>query len=500
MTKFTKLPQLMKDAMASIKSLHGTPDALAIQSILGVANLAVQGHYDVDSIIFGTKPISLFLVGLVPTGGAKTTIFNELSVGIEKAEEKARIALSGEEERFEIESAIYKKYKEKLIKDGSSAPSKTSTDNEEALRELMRAMSGKSSDKTKKYTSTPTITTPIAKVVKIVDKPKAIQTAKYRTSKGTVNGIIEQLKSQPILGLASSEGGEFFNGHAWQGGKDASKAIEMSAALTTMWDGSRIEKLTGMENTSLANRRINMLFLLQESTIRSFLSNTAFADQGFTHRLLITQCESYKKPIIDNSPMGMLKINKIRATLQPFHDRIEELMSANFKYKDEVNFELAPAVLHMDESAAMLLADYYNNNSDRGITDLKDYAGFSERLYEHGIRLAGTIAAFEKHQTVKLSDAECALELLEFYCEQRKSLNIESTAKNADQVNIANKLIEQIKVSKFDGTLRDFKEVARFGYRKFDNKQREDTLNEMIATGHIEMYVDGRANKIRYID
>lgn len=340
----------------------------------------------------------------------------------------------------------------------------------------------------------------MSKIDSVLKKPKPAQTAKYRISKGTVNGIIDQLKSQPVVGLASSEGGEFFNSHAWQGGKDASKAIEMSAALTTMWDGGRIEKITGMERTTLANRRVSMLFLLQEATIRAFLSNTAFADQGFTHRLLITQCESYEKPDLNFSNEGMMKITNTRAALQPFHDRIEELMSAKFNYKEDAIYELEPVVLYMDTSAANLLGNYFNKNKNRGSTDLKDYAGFAERLYEHGIRLAGTIAAFEKHETITLSDAECAVELLDFYGEQRKALDIEITANNTAQVTIAAKLIEQIKVSGFDGTLRDFREVARFGYRKFDNKQREDTLNEMIATGHIELYVDGRSKKIRYIN
>jgi hypothetical protein len=50
-----------------------------------------------------------------------------------------------------------------------------------------------------------------------------------------------------MISLLSAEGGEFFNGHSFQA-NDTARANEMITALTSMWDASGIDKLTGKDD------------------------------------------------------------------------------------------------------------------------------------------------------------------------------------------------------------------------------------------------------------
>jgi len=458
-TKFKKLPQLMQLALQTLNQLHNIPEEMGIQIVLGVANSAVQPHYNIDSGVYGVRPLSLFCLAMVPTGGAKTTAYSELQCGIERYEDSMRGMLSNEKQRFLLESNVHKKKQTQYVKDLESG--------------LNPAMP---------------------------KEPKPIQTCRPRIGKATTNGVIDQLKTQSFVSLASSEAGEFFNGHAFQGGKDSSKAIEISAALTSMWDGSKIEKITGMEQSELRNRRVNMLFLLQEATVRSFLSNSMYADQGFTHRILITQSPSFEKPDMDISATAKIRMANLRKQLDPFNDRIFDLLNRKLSIKhdaftgDELYFELDPTVLTMDDAAAQCLANFYNKNKNISATTLKDYAGFGERLHEHALRIAGTLAAFERKSKVTIDEAECAVELMTFYIEQRLSIELEHTANNASKVTVATKLADWIVSRGFDGTKNEFRRLAPCGFQKMDSAQRDSILEEMADMGLITVYTEAAGN------
>lgn len=486
----------MQEAIFALKKLHNAPNEIAVQAVLGAINLAAQGHFNVDPIAYGIKPISLNLMGIVPTGGMKTTIFDEVCVGIKKYEVEQHTLLQGEKERFELENAIYKKECELIIKKKMTPqppPDLSLTEKKEKMDDFLSVLKSKLP---KDLTTTDLLNAP--------QKPKPIQTADYTIKKATLNGIIDKLKTQSMVGLASSEGGEFFNSHAFQGGKDMAKSVELSSALTGMWDGQPIERVTGMDTTKLFNRRVNMLFLLQEEAIRAFLSNSMFASQGFTHRFLISQCENYKKPVMDLSDAGIQRIKNIRTSLQPFHDRIYDIISTPFKIVEGKDFELDFIVLEMDKDARQLWQDFTNLHSQNPVTDLKDYVGFAERIGEHCLRIAANLAAFEFHADITKKDMIGAIELTNFYIQQRKHLEIEVSAKDPQKVVMANKMIDWIRVKQFDDTLRNLTLKGPYGYKNMDTKQRLDVLEEMRSSGDIEIYESKNAsgrivNKIRSV-
>lgn len=414
-SRFDRLPPLMRDAIQTLQDLHNTPDALAMPAVLGIANLAVMPHYRIDSILFGEIPLSLYILCMLPTGMRKSTNYNEVSVGIERFEKRMWDTLKDEPIRVKIETSMFQKALKQYEKD---------------LESHVNAVQIPGN-----VTMPPVAPTEV--------QPR--ETANYRLKKATLNGIIDQLRGQPFVGLFSAEAGEMFNSHSFQGGRgDQSRSIEMSAALTSMWDGTVIERQTGIQdnNVRLHNRAVNMMFFLQEETIRDFLNNPMYSSQGFVHRILITQADRTEDPLTDLTDPGMKQIARLRARLDPFHDQIEHLISHRLHLHADRHFELDRHTITISPEAREVFECYINTNRDRAQRDLRNWAGFAERLYEHALRIAGTLTAFEQRTQVDQNTALAAVDLMDYFTQQRLNLELGISTRNPQQATSTRRLLE----------------------------------------------------------
>lgn len=456
--KFEKLPQLMKDAIEVLQELHNSPDELVMPAVLGVANLATNPHYKLDTRLFGEIPISLYLLAILPTGMRKSTNFREIMIGIDRFQEQKRIKLKDEDLRYKLEKRLFDK---------------------ECIEYEKKKLDPK------------TLVEPT-----VPKKPRPIEKCQYTIGKATVNGIIDRLKNQSFVGLFSSEAGEFFNSHSFQGGKnDISKAIEMSAALTSMWDGSPIDKQTGMESVRLTGRAVNMLFMLQEETVRDVLNNPVFSAQGFIHRILISQIGQQKNIEIELTPEALAKKEQIKKKLEKFHDRIFKIISMPLVIKDDNQFELEKRTLTYDEHAAKVFQDFYNINRNRGTDDLKSYEGFAQRLLEHCFRIAGTVAAFENKDVIEKRDAECAVDLMDYFIDQRQCLELGVRSMNEHHVQACNKLRDWMVKKQFRGTENELRKNVRW-FKDLSNDERERVLSDLVLDGFVSVEIlTSRNNK-----
>jgi hypothetical protein len=457
---FKRLPEEMILAMEALKELHATPDAMAIQCVLGTANLAAMKMYNVDSVIYGVRPINEFFINMAPTGAQKSTNYRETAKGIEDFEQFKQDELHDEPTRYALDKKLFVK--------------------EEAA--YLKAME----------------VDPLT--AKVPRSLKPIETAKYTISKATTNGIVDQLKSQAFVGLFSSEAGEFFNSHSFQG-KDNSKAIEMSASLTSMWDAHAIEKLTGMEKTSLKNRRVSMLFLLQAETIQSMLNTPIFSDQGFIHRMLITQCDYYEKPDWEFTPESRSRAEAARNKMQRFHNRIYDMMQYPLNYKKNKNFELDLPVLRQTDEAHLILGTWRNTTKNISADSLRNYKGFAERLHEHALRLAATICAFRGGDIIKQEDALCARDLMEYYIEQRRSLEVGVSDYNPNRSAGANRMSEWLREQRWTGTLRELTQFGPSWFRKLNKTQRDEIITDLLSDEviRIEETVNAKNRRVNLI-
>jgi Protein of unknown function (DUF3987) len=462
-TRFNRLPPLMRTAIQTLQELHNTPDALAMPAVLGVVNLAVMPHYKIDSILFGEIPLSLFILSMLPTGMRKSTNYNEVSVGIQRFEDQRWSNLKDESVRVKIETSLYKKALIKYEKDLESHANAVQIPGN--------------------------IT--VAPVPPQEVRPQ--ETANYRLKKATLNGIIDQLRGQAFVGLFSAEAGEMFNSHSFQGGRqDQSRSIEMSAALTSMWDGTVIERQTGIRenNVRLHNRAVNMMFFLQEETIRDFLNNPMYSSQGFVHRILITQAERTADPATDLTDAGMEEIARIRAQLDPFHDHIEHLIARPLHMHADRSFELDRHTISVSLEAREVFEHYINGNKHRAHGDLRNWAGFAERLYEHALRIAGTLAAFEQRITVDQNCALAAVDLMDYFTEQRLNLELGISTRNPQQATSTRRLLEWMQQKAFVGTNRELGQYVKW-FGSLTREERDAILEELVRDGlvHVESVV-----------
>ena len=448
MTKFTKLPPLLLDTMAAMKVINNVPEEMAIQAVLGVVNFATHAHYDVDPVFFGgnTIPTTEYFLALAPTAGAKSTVYKMLSSGIKRFEEDEKVRLGNDLARYDLEMAIYKK-----------------------------EFNGKLKDLTEIDKQNPTTMAKLAEELKEPEKPR---TYNYRIKSATVNGMIDTLKRQPFAGMFSSEAGEFFSSYAFQNGNNAGQALQMLTTLTNLWDGQEIDRNTGVDRTTIENRRFNMLFLLQAEMAKDWLSNPLYSDQGFVHRLLITQSDEWDMPALDVARLPVIEAAKKQ--LDPFHNRIYKILSRKLNFKEGSEMELAPTMLTIEDAALQVLANFSNKIQQERKTIYRDWDGFAGRAFEHACRLAATLAAFEEKAFLDLDSAEAGVELMEFYLAQRLALELGSNSKNSQQIKVAAKVAEWLRRQEEDVA---HNRLTKFGpkcYRDLTIDEREGVIKEML--------------------
>lgn len=447
--RFHFLPEDWQAAMIALKQIHGTLEPMSIQIVLGIANTATQCYWNVDSEHYGVRPTSLFLVNMTPTAGRKSTNFRELSSSIAEYQKIKRNLLENDKVRYSIEEKKYKADIKQYEKDHDNAP----------------ILAGP--------VTAPTFPQP----------PRPVESYRYLIKKSTLNGIIDQLKSQSWLTVMSSEGGDFFNGHAFQGARaDGSKSTELTSALTDIWDGHQLERSTGLDRTTLYNRRANMMLLLQETTIREVLNNRSFSEQGFLHRILITQCgDPVFKPLTTTTKE---ENDSYRQLIEPFNQRILTMLQRATQEDPDRAFELKFDTMHQSVGARRVFIDYYNKIVPLATTEYREWAAFVNRCHEQSLRIAATIADYLGETEISERSARGGVALAEFYLEQRLSLDIGVTDPRRDLKSAADRLLAWMEKNPGWHTRREFGLRLRW-FKDLTTDYRDKILEELERSGDI---------------
>jgi hypothetical protein len=455
--KFKFCPPLIAHVLMAIKEINNAPEELSIQAILGTINFATHSLYDVDPEFFGGKkiPITEYFVGLAPTAGMKSTLYGMLEKGISRFEDDEKIRYNNEMQQYKLAKAIYKREYEKLEKQMTP----------EDMQDKQRFDS---------------------LIQSLGIEPKHPISPYYRLTTGTRNGLLDFLGNVPFGGMSSSEAGEFFNGHAFQDGKNNSKGVEMITTLTNFWDGNPVEKNTGMERYRLYNRRFMMLFLLQLATAKDWLGNRLYSDQGFVHRLLITHCDYWEVPDLDRNRLP--QIRKSQEKLNVFHERIYELLKRDHNFKIDSNLELELPIIRMSDDAIDLLSKFNNSVKREQMTTYVDWVGFVGRIYEHSVRLSAMIAIFDGKHRVEKEHAQFGIELAYFYLDQRMTLDLGANSKYENQVSVAERLTNDILLHIGNGKVIDknwLNKSSPMYYRGLSKDERHKILEEINSRGRL---------------
>jgi hypothetical protein len=357
------LPSLLKDAVLGLHEVIQAPIPICAQSVLAIANLAVQGHADIMLPIGQVRPISCFFLTIAESGERKSSCDNRVLKVIEDHEIKLKKKYDLDREDSQNELAAWEKQRQYILGNNQKHPDKNS-------KKLALDALGK--------------------------KPEMPLTPLLICPDPTFEGLCKLMQTgQPSLGLFSSEGGQFISGY----GMNEENKIRTAAALSDVWDGKTIKRVRAKDGTTiLKGRRLCMHLMVQPQIASGFLSDRALKDQGILSRILIS------------SPLSSLGIRfqhvekpENKKVLDAFKVVIETILAMPLPTLDFPN-ELAPRVITLNEDTASLCNEF-SDHVERGIAEgkkLHPIRGLANKLPEHALRIGTTFALIENIHTQDL--------------------------------------------------------------------------------------------------
>lgn len=353
---FESLGPTMAAACKAIQENVQAPDAIIAQSVLGAANLAVQGlgNIIIDGRVF---PVSLFLLSIAGTGERKSAV-DSLTLSRHREIEKGEISkLAGEQGLYEINNAAFEHERSVLIKD-----KKKSLQEKQAGLEMLQGQ----------------------EPVKPLDQTLLV-------TDFTFEGLFKLFQvGIASKGLFADEGGQVTGGH----GMKKESILATAAGLSKFWDGARVDRIRVLDGFShLYGRRLSVHLMMQETVGLNFYTNDILTDQGLISRFLAAW------PTSTVGSRAYVPVNiKDSAPMVCFYEKVSTAMSRKLQYKEDSNGrELDPPCLPLSPEAKHLWKDCYNEiESESGPKKmLAPIRGLANKAAEHAARIAGTIQLFE---------------------------------------------------------------------------------------------------------
>jgi len=254
------LGKLLEDGARAIMDKVACPDALAAQSALGAAALAVQAHVDVVHPATGDRrPISLFLVTVAASGDRKTAAdkFALEPVGLREAElyekhERDRRA-------YLDAKASYEHSRDATVKSKNSS--------KQEIAKQLGALPPP----------------PVAPLIPLLTIPEP-----------TLEGLHKFLAlGEPSIGLFSDEGGTFIGGY----GMSDDIRLRTGSGLSDLWDGKAIKRVRGGDGVLfLKGRRLSLHLMVQPGIAEALLADPILMQQGLLSRVLVSAPPSIVAP------------------------------------------------------------------------------------------------------------------------------------------------------------------------------------------------------------
>ena len=348
------------DALGSILALAASaivdrvqcPDALATQSVLAAASLAVQAHADVEIPATGhVKPISLFMVSVAASGERKSAADGEALWPVRKREKALREAYAADVPEYLKLKAAW-----------------------DAARK--KALDGTKGDKHAIKT----------KLDEVGDEPPKPLEPMLTCGEPTFEGLCKILAAgQPAMGLFSDEGGSFIGGH----GMSPDAKLRTIAGLSGIWDGSPIKRVRALDGSSIiAGKRVALHLMAQPEAAALMLTDPVLLDQGFLSRVLVSAPASTAGTRFQREPDPASG-----AALSRYQARILSILERQPTLALDSRNELDPRVLCFAPDAANAWREYADH-VERLLgpgQPFEPIRGFANKLPEHAARIAAVL-------------------------------------------------------------------------------------------------------------
>jgi hypothetical protein len=435
------LGRLLGNAARGICDIVRVPEAMAAQSVLGAAALAVQAHADITLPTEQTRPCSLFLLTVAGTGDRKTAADHEALWPIRQHERNLRSAHQKQLPAWQDRYDLWKAAREKILK-GKATHLQKQADLAALGPQPVRPLE-------------PTV---------ICEEP-------------TIEGLIKELaRGQPAMGLFSAEGGQFVGGH----GMGPDHRLKTATAFSQLWDGETIKRIRAGEDTLvLPGRRVSLHLMAQPEVAALLLTDHLLAAQGLLSRILLAAPDSLIGTRFwrDPAPQSDVAIKAYGAQLLLLLENPPIMTSGTIN-------ELEPRALRLSPAARaqwIAFADDVERQMAGGAYE--QIRGFASKAAEHAARIATVLAVVEQPEIDEMSAAclEGGVALARYYANE--SLRLLGVADVSPDLKLAGRVLEWLKGRQGAVSLRD---VYTYGPRPIRSVKPAAQIMALLEEhGHI---------------
>lgn len=356
----------LMEAVRAVADKTQAPIAIAGQSALSVASLAVQGLADVETLGGGDAPASLFCLTIARSGERKSGCDKLLMAGLREFEQAQGQAYGEALAKAEAAIRLWKAKESRLIQEASGKGPKAI----EALADLEG----------------------------LPPCPELPLSPNRTATDPTFEGLAKlYTNSHPALGLFTDEGGAFFGGHAM----NSENRLKTCAGLSCLWDGAAINRTRAGDGAStLWGRRLASQLMAQPVAVRPLLADPVASGQGFLARFLIAEPPSN---IGFRTRLGYDPASD--AALSRFSARLAELLAMEMPLKDGTRNHLEPARLSLSAKAKALLQHYYQatESAQKPGGDLCTITPYASKSAEQAARIAAVLTLWDTPGAVSVN-------------------------------------------------------------------------------------------------
>jgi len=376
----------LREAVQAVQDISQAPVAIAAQSALAVASLAVQGFADVETL-GGDAPCSLFYLTIAESGERKSTCDRLLIRGLREFErdqdETGRDAFAA----YDLTHKVWTEKRKRLIAEAAG----TKKDLAAAAEADLRA---------------------------IGPEPKPPLHSSITAMEPTFEGLVNLYRiGRPALGLFSDEAGGFIGGHAMN--KD--NRLKTMAGLSRLWNGEPFDRTrAGDGATSYRGRRLAAHLMVQPVAVGPLLSDPEASGQGFLARFLIAYPASHigtrlrrgHSPESDTAVAG-------------FGARLRNILETPLPTGTDPQ-ELDPPCLTLSDAARELLWRFHERveGKQRPGEELEQVRAYATKAAEQACRLSGVLTLWADLAATEITPQVMAqgVQLAAYYLGEAKRL------------------------------------------------------------------------------
>lgn len=388
-------PTLAKAVRAIVKQMQ-CPNAMAANSVLAVASLAVQARANVLLPVGEDlpAPCSLYFMTVAESGERKSAVDSVALKPVRDVESDWSRSNADEQRKYSANIQAYQVSEKRL--------QNTLKDDREALAEAL-------------FNLGPLPQPPMLSTIHTSQNP-------------TIEGLFRVYQNgRPFHAILAPDGASFLGGFSLS--KEQKETT--TAALCLAWDGQKLERVRGSEPViNLYDRRLACHFMVQPGVAGEFFSDRKFNDQGLLARFLPTHPTGTSGTRFrDDDAVYREDARQAAIELGDYNRAVERLLRkpVRWKNKDDRALGIVMDELGLTEDARALYVDFYNDIEGRQAKggDLEGFKAFASKLPEQACRMAGVLARISDPDVLTISDGQMtdAIALSRFYLTEAMRLN-----------------------------------------------------------------------------